>query len=882
MKKFLIFTLVFQSFMLSAQEKEALTWTDVLKWNRITNSLIADNGEFVAVQSTPWLGDATLEIFDKNAKSIASFTSVKEGSFITDNVLLIVKKATQNELDSLEIAKSKDKIDDTLILYNLKTGKETAVDSLKSYKVAEETGFVAYKRGDKKNNTLYITDAEEVNELCNVKNFQFSEKGNKLAYFETDSLGSKVFVVDLKDFSTQKVYEAEETVKKIAISNEGDALAFVVGDEKDKSGLSNSLFYYDNELKEIGLAENCPTDWIINEFGSLAFTKEKGRLVYSTSPRLIEPDTTTLKREKAVVDVWNWSEPTLHTVQVVDREKDLKKSYKSMYFADKDLSVQLEGLVESSVMISEEGDGDVALVQVSEPYKIEAMWEGQTRTDLYVVDVQTGEKELVEKELVARVKISPSSKYLYWYLPSDSTWYSYSVAEKTKFKLTNTDEFVMYNHLNDVPDYPNANGEAGWSENDETFYVYGQYDIWALDPERKNAPVNITENGKATKTTYRVVNFDEDKKFFTKKEKLFLTTFDNTTKGSGYAEVSISGGVPKVLASELVRFGTPQKAKNSDEIIFTKESFVQAPNVHISNTSLKNVKQLSDINPQQKDFNWGDVELVEWVSLKGDTLQGLLFKPENFDTTKKYPMICNFYEKDSHNRFAYRTPETHRSTIDYHYYTSNGYVIFNPDVKYYDGYPGQSCYDAVMPGIDMVLEKGFVDAERIGAQGHSWGGYQVAYLAGKTDRFAAIESGAPVVNMLSAYGGVRWATGLVRAFQYEHGQSRIGKSIWEDPDKYLENSPLMDMDKVTTPILIMHNDQDGHVPWWQGIEYFVALRRLQKPVWLLNYNGEPHWPLKQANQIDFQTRMSQFFHHYLKGEAMPAWMVTGVPAVYKY
>ena len=242
-------------------------------------------------------------------------------------------------------------------------------------------------------------------------------------------------------------------------------------------------------------------------------------------------------------------------------------------------------------------------------------------------------------------------------------------------------------------------------------------------------------------------------------------------------------------------------------------------------------------------------------------------------------MIVNFYDRNSSNLHSHRIPEAHRSTVDYHLYNSNGYVIFNPDIVYKEGYPGESAFNAVMPGISAVLNMGFVDPKAIGAQGHSWGGYQVAYLATRTNLFAAIESGAPVVNMFSAYGGIRWGTGLNRSFQYEHQQSRIGKTPWESPLRYIENSPLFTMDKVTTPILIMHNDQDGHVPWYQGIEYFVALKRLQKPVWLLNYTGEIHWPQKLSNKIDFQIRMMQFFNHYLKGDPMPKWMDEGLSAI---
>ena len=242
-------------------------------------------------------------------------------------------------------------------------------------------------------------------------------------------------------------------------------------------------------------------------------------------------------------------------------------------------------------------------------------------------------------------------------------------------------------------------------------------------------------------------------------------------------------------------------------------------------------------------------------------------------------MTNEMFRRNAETLNEYRMPEPHRSTIDYRMYLSNGYIVFNPDNRYRDGYPGESCYNCVMPGIQAVLSRGYVDEKRIGAQGHSWGGYQVAYLATRTRLFAAIESGAPVVNMFSAYGGIRWGSGLARSFQYEHTQSRLGATPWSDPRRYYENSPLFLMDKVETPILIMHNDQDGHVPWYQGIEYFVALKRLGKPAWMLNYTGEPHWPTKTPNKLDFQIRMKQFFDHFLKGEPMPKWMKEGVPAV---
>ena len=186
-----------------------------------------------------------------------------------------------------------------------------------------------------------------------------------------------------------------------------------------------------------------------------------------------------------------------------------------------------------------------------------------------------------------------------------------------------------------------------------------------------------------------------------------------------------------------------------------------------------------------------------------------------------------------------------------------------------------------MPGVLSILEQGFVDPDRIGIQGHSWGGYQIAWMITRTNLFAAAEAGAPVVNMTSAYGGIRWGSGRVRQFQYEKTQSRIGGTLWERPREYLDNSPLLQADKIETPLLMLHNDEDGAVPWYQGIEMFAAMRRLGKPAWLLNYNGEGHGLRREASRRDFAVRMQQFFDHYLMDAKPPVWMVEGIPTVMK-
>jgi dipeptidyl aminopeptidase/acylaminoacyl peptidase len=294
-----------------------------------------------------------------------------------------------------------------------------------------------------------------------------------------------------------------------------------------------------------------------------------------------------------------------------------------------------------------------------------------------------------------------------------------------------------------------------------------------------------------------------------------------------------------------------------------------------------NARKLSDATPQQSEYRWGTAELVDWRSADGDVLQGVLYKPDDFDPSKKYPMMVYFYERLSDNLHGHVVPAAGSSSINISFYVSRGYIVFTPDIPYRIGYPGESAFNAIVPGVLSVLSRGFVDEQRVGVQGHSWGGYQIAYLITKTDIFRAAEAGAPVANMVSAYGGIRWESGMSRMFQYEKTQSRLGGTLWETPMRYIENSPIFWADKVNTPLLMMHNDEDGAVPWEQGIEYFVALRRLGKPVWMLNYNGEAHGLRKAVTRKDWAVRMQQFFDHYLLEAPAPVWLEEGVPATEK-
>ena len=402
-----------------------------------------------------------------------------------------------------------------------------------------------------------------------------------------------------------------------------------------------------------------------------------------------------------------------------------------------------------------------------------------------------------------------------------------------------------------------------------------------VDPLDPSTPRNVTGGkGRELNLRFRYVRLDLEEDAIT--DELMLSSFNMETKSSGFYRTSLdANSPPEELVMMDQRFGFLYKAEDADQLLFTRESFTEFGDLWTSGLDMSDIKRVSDLNPQQSDYTWGTAELVRWTSLDGLPLTGMLFKPDGFDASQQYPMMVYFYEKMSDGLHQYRAPSTARSSISFSFYVSRGYLVFVPDIPYKVGYPGESALNAVVPGVTMLINQGFVDPARVGVQGHSWGGYQIAYMITESDLFAAAEAGAPVVNMTSAYGGIRWASGMSRMFQYERTQSRIGGSLWETPLRYLDNSPLFQADKVKTPVLMLHNDDDGAVPWYQGIEFFVALRRLSKPVWMLNYNGEGHGLSKYANRRDFAIRMQQFFDHYLMDAPAPIWMTEGIPATKK-
>jgi dipeptidyl aminopeptidase/acylaminoacyl peptidase len=520
-------------------------------------------------------------------------------------------------------------------------------------------------------------------------------------------------------------------------------------------------------------------------------------------------------------------------------------------------------------------DGSYVLLTSNDAYEIERMW-GEGGTDYYLMNLKTGEKSLIGKKMRGFAQFSPDGKYVAYF--EKGAWYTYDIETKKAVNITAKLPTVRWSSEEyDQPDIRPAYGIAGWTNNDDRVLVNTRYDIWELDPRGAAAPKIITDSaGAKQKIVFRPMRFDMEQRSYSPAEPLWLTATNDRTKATGFYRASLGSRKPpeKVVMVEK-RFGGLTRAKQAEMYITSLETAEEYPDIWIG-PSPTNLTKITDANPQQKEYNWPTAELVHWTGTTGVPLDGILYKPRDFDPKKKYPMVVYYYEILTDRFHGYNAPSG-RNVVNPSVYASQGYLVFFPDIKYVPGHPGKSALNSVIPGVNSLIARGYVKANAIGCAGQSWGGYQTAYMITQVNTFKACMAGAPVANMFSAYGGIRWESGLNRSMQYEHTQSRIGATPWQRRDLYIENSPLFFLDRVKTPVLIMHNDNDGAVPWYQGIEMYIGLRRLGKEAYLLNYNGDAHNPGKRGNQRDIDMRMLQFFAHHLKGEPAPEWMVKGVP-----
>lgn len=576
--------------------------------------------------------------------------------------------------------------------------------------------------------------------------------------------------------------------------------------------------------------------------------------------------------DKPDLVIWHWADPRLQSQQQVQAAMDKNFFYVALYRVKEKKFIRISDEQVKNVTIAPKQKWAIGMD--SRGYELSGSLDGRRFQDLHVINLETGERRLILKKLRWTFGASPDGTHFLYY--DDGHYYSCNFASGKTFNLTAGAPVSFVNDEDDhnvskPPRFP-----VGWAADSSGALLSDGWDWWKIPTEGGTA-VNLTMDGKKEGIRYqqRFV-LDREEKGIDLTKPQYVTIFGETTKKGGIARLEPGRASVKRLLWDEAAYSSLMKAKKGEVYVYTRETWAEHPDFYVSNMDLAKGTKVTNANPQQEKFAWSaGVQIIHYTNSRGQKLQAALFLPANYDKGKRYPTIVYIYEKLSQGAYRYTPPMARgfNKTV----YTSNGYAVLMPDITYQLNDPGRSAVDCVLPALEAAIASGVVDRERVGLHGHSWGGYQTAFLITQTDAFKAAVAGAPLTNMVSMYSSIYWNSGSANQPIFESSQGRFTKAYWDDMDAYTRNSPVWFAKNVKTPLLLLHNDRDGAVDWNQGIEYFNTLRRLGKPVVMLQYKGENHGLVKPANLKDYHRRMQEFFDHHLKDETAPGWWKEGVP-----
>ena len=914
---FLLFFL-FSTTVSIAQKKE-INASVYAQWKKNENQLLSKDGRFISYEINPLFGDGYIYLYDTQTGFLDSFPRGKQGNFSYNSDYFVYKIVPgYDTLRNCELSKIDKKKwpKDSLGIFVLSSKNLTKVADIKSFELGENHNFLSYfSNSDQLNDEIkkpkkwwqkrtkpveaYKSDGTILTLFDPIRSYKktwqhvtdckLSKKASYLAITTHRKAKKEVYQLDFIAFEPLKTTQL--ATKQTAISslvfseNEHFFTFFSSQDTTEQKVHSLTLINVDsvqvgtnNYAKNISISDSLK---MISQHRVPLFSLDNAYLFFGVSERFKAPKKDSLlPSEIAHLDIWHYKDLRIQPQQLVQLKQDEKNSDLWVYHMNSGNNVPLSNDT-LKVASSKHQNGKVVLGTVTSPYEIEYQWESAHRKDHYLVSLVDGSSQLLAKGIAFDGQLSPKGLHYTYFNANKKNYVHIDPTTRIETCLTCSNTSINWQtDVNGMPMEADPYGIVGYSRNEDSLYIQSEKDVWVYSfPTQKLSCITQTLGEKNNQEI--ALRLWENDSVYIDRSIVYFYGFDTKSKGFHLYEFAENQGI-QLIYSGNSSFVQLLRSSNKKTIVLRQSTLQSYPEVAFTQNNFLALKTISTTNPQQIGYNWATVELVKWKSYDGIPLEGLLYKPENFDATKKYPLILYYYELNSDNLHSHSAPKPTASIIHPTEYASAGYLVFIPDIRYTAKGPAKSAYNSIMSGVDYLLKyEPAIDSLRMGLQGQSWGGYQTAQLITMTNRFKAAMAGAPVSNMTSAYGGIRWGAGINRQFQYERTQSRIGKTLWEAPEKYIENSPLFKVPAIQTPLLIMANDKDGAVPWYQGIEMYTAMRRLNKPCWMLNYNGDDHNLTKMANKIDLSIRMRQFFDHFLLGSPAPKWLIQGVSAIEK-
>ncbi len=902
---------------------------DILAWRSIGAAELSPGGTWFLYRLSPLEGESEIVLRQVAGTKEYRFpigeaprygSAIRTGFSADSKWAAFLSYPGSKEMKALR--KDKKKVTTTAVLVNLATGEKTEFEKIRGLAFSgDNPGFVALQRyapesqeKEKEKDKWTGSDllvrelasGKEVN-IGNVAEYAFDKAGARLALV-IDAQGQAGNGLQLRDMASGAVSSLDNdkaSYKSLAWTEKGEALTVLKGKEdkayedklwsvlavdgfRDPKGPRKIVYdpAADKSFPQgMTVSPDSAPEWT-EAFDAVLFgiheaKKKKDAEKKEGDEAKPGPEAAPAPKAEEIADedipdlvIWHGQDKRLQSEQQVQEQRDKTYSYLAEYrLADK----KFIRLAEDDLRyVDPAPKGRFAVGQDNQPYELETNLIGRGYQDISVIDMKTGQRSpALKKNEYYFGTLYDGSHFLYY---ENGHFFTYDMATGKSVNITKDVPASFANEDDDhnvvkPPDYP-----VGSTKDGRNVLLSDGWDIWSVPVSGAGQAVNLTVNGAKDKLRYRRLRLDPEEKAIDLEEAQYFNVYGEWTKKAGLARLEKGKPAPTMLLWDDAGFGGLAKARKADVFVYARDTYKDYPDYYVTGPLLKDGKKLTEANPQQKDFLWTSGQML--LDYKMDPksgmdkpLQAALFLPANYEKGKRYPTIVYYYEKMSQqlNRYAQPSANGFNKSV----YTSNGYAVLFPDITYKINDPGMSAVWCVLPAIDAAVAAGVVDRSKIGLQGHSWGGYETAFLITQAD-FAAAVAGAPLTNMISMYSSIYFNSGSANQPIFESSQGRFKGGYWDNLEAYQRNSPVYYAERVKTPLIILHNDKDGAVTWNQGIEYYNTLRRLNKPVIMLQYVGENHGLQKPANQKDYTVRMKEFFDHRLMGRPAPAWYTEGV------
>ncbi|SHL43263.1 S9 family peptidase [Flavobacterium chilense] len=862
-----IFFLICSTSIAIAQvrQKKHLSENEYYKWGDLRVTTVSGTGSWVSYKMSYENNTDTLFVKSTVGNKIYSFPNGNNGIFLNADIFTCMMP------------------DQKLYIVDLNSGTKVKVNDVSRFEVAYNGKYIITLNqtyGLKSNMQIRDENGEILDHINGVSEYILNSKADALVYSSEVSGNQNVGLIDLKKYARHTVISAKQhRFHMLTWQNNGDAIAFF--NETDSITKNNKLYLY--QLSKRKILQLIQHDF--KEIAELNLVKDLGLKISDDGSKVffgIKKRELSSSVKENEVEIWNGNAPFVYPLEKkIGNFQDSSKL--AVWFLESNSCLPISSNELPYVKLT--GKQDYALLSNPKSYAPHYKQDGDV--DYYITNLRDNTLSFFLKQQPTDhndLIFSPLTNQIAYY--RDDNWWLYNPDKNKRVNLTSGIETV-WDSRNDALMPPISPYNCpGWSSDGKYLLLYDTYDLWIADLTQ-NTCRRIT-HGREKNIVFRISQFEFSNIFSAKydgkstavfdlSKDLILEATDKDDCSTGYFIWNARKG-EKPLAFNDSAINQVRRSKNG-YYFFIEQKFDKSPVLLFKpNKSAKSTEVFAS-NPQQEQYNWGKSELIHYTNKKGQELKGVLLYPSDYDKEKKYPMVVYIYQTKSVTLHEYTNPSQYSEEgFNPTNYTLNGYFVLLPDIVYELGDPGPSATDCVVAAVKKVIDFGFVDPEKIGLIGHSFGAYEANFIITQTDIFAAAISGAGISDTVLWYFSMGKDLEIPQAWRLENQQLRMGKSFYEDQQSYFRNSPLMNAENIKTPLLQWTGKEDTNICWEQSEAFYIALRRLGKEHMMLVYPDESHAIYKKDNQKDLTIRIQQWFNHYLKKRPSASWISVGTKA----